>query len=333
MKRLTGHLEEIQSYADEEVIVMIVRSAATVILWRGHYEVKCCGCSMSLPLHSMIAFAWGILVTQNYNRLPSFILFSITWFFLATNEYRRSHPSPWHKCKSFGELMGALLAGTCCGCYGSRFAKGGTTIEANVNLPAIEAYHAAIKERQAELAKQKELALELQEDEMKKQMEMDAIVMENVENIVSGQKDSFVAAMNPLKPILLPVQKALFNICCYLRVIKSIVLWEENYYPFWIATFSLFGAALCLFVRWGIILRWVIRVAIWVLLGPWMKLVDWIYFGKDPQQAEEKKKMLQDDLRKQYQETLKQRMQSQKLKEEKVKLKSMLKYLFGKVRK
>ena len=336
MKTLSEHLEEIQSYANEEVILKIADSAATVLLWRGHYEVRCWKFRLLLPLHSIMAFTWGILVTQNYNRLLSLVLFSITWFFLATNEYRRSHPSPWHKCKSFGELLGALLAGLCCGCFGSTLTKGSTTIVANQNIAAVEAYYAAVQERRAQRIQQKEIFIEqskrLEEDEMKKQMEMDATVIDNVVNIASGQKDSFVAAMNPLKPILHPVQTLLFNICCYLRVTKSIVMWEENYYPFWIAIFSFLSAVFCFFLPWGLILRWLIRITVWIILGPWMKLVDWIFFGKGKDSMEEKKKKLHQELHNRYQQTLQQRMLSQKRKEKALKFESMLKYLFGKVR-
>ncbi|CAB9508375.1 expressed unknown protein [Seminavis robusta] len=336
LKTLTGYVEEIQTYVDEEVITMVAAAALTILLWRGHYEIRVFGKSVLVPFHSMAAFAWGVLVTQNYNRFLSFLLFCVAWFFLATNEYRRSHPSPWHRGKSFAELLGALLVGTICGCLGKCVPNvGNTTIEHNENLPAVQAYYDAVKARREQQAKQKEQAIEhaaqMEQEEMKQQMQIDSSAIEGVVNIATGPKDSFMGSMNPLKPILHPVQMILYQVCRYLRITKSIVTWEENYYPFWITLCSMLGALLFFFIPWGFILRWVVRIAVWVVLGPWMKLVDWMYFGKlENMTAEEKKQMLEDDLRNQYQETLARRMRSEEYKEDMVKLKSMLKYLFGK---
>ena len=156
---MTGYIEELQSYVDEEVIEVVFDAVLTVFLWRGHFPILCCGKTIiKLPLHSIVAFAWGILVTQNYNRLLSFVLFALGWILLATMEYRRQHPSPWHKCISYAELLGALISGVFCGCLGSYGTLGRKTISPNENFRAIQSYYEAVKERKEMQTKQKEQA-------------------------------------------------------------------------------------------------------------------------------------------------------------------------------
>ena len=142
-----------------------------------------------------------------------------------------------------------------------------------------------------------------------------------------------MSSMNPLKPILHPLQKVLDFILVKVRIIRSIIMWEENYYPFWIITVSFWTSLLVFFIPWGWIFRWTIRVVVWTILGPWMKIVDWLYFVRiDKMTPEEKKEIARQKLHEQYEQTLTDRLVSEKRKEQVVILKSMMKYLFGKVR-
>ena len=332
MTTLSKYLKELQEYVDEDMAARTVAASLTVLLWRGHWKVAC----FRLPLHSMVAFTWGILVTQNYNRFPAFLLFGVAWFFLAMNEKRRMHPSPWYKCKSYGDLLLDLLSGTFCGCIGFCMNSRATTIETNHNLPAIQKYYAAVKEREEKLAEQKKQAAlhaaEMEEEDMKNALEIESHGDEAVE-VATSQKSSFLQKMNPLKPILHPVQKFLNQVCRILRAVKSVVTWEENYYPFWIVTLSLLGSLLVFFIPWGYLIRWVVRILVWILLGPWMKVVDWLYFEKlEDMTPEERRDALREELRGEYKQRMEYYLLTQKMKEQAMKLRSMMKYLFGKVR-
>lgn len=79
----------------------------------------------------------------------------------------------------------------------------------------------------------------------------------------------------------------------------------------------------------GFILRWIFRVCVWVLLGPWMKLVDWFYMQK-PRTTEEEQKEVEARLKSRYKELLAVAAQRQTVREEKTKLKDMKRYMFGK---
>ena len=337
MTTLTGYLEELEGYVDEEVIELVSDAILTVLLWRGNFPISCCGKTIvKLPLHSIVAFTWGILVTQNYNRLISFLLFAFGWVLFATMEYRRQHPSPWHKCVSYAEMLGALLSGCCCGCFGSYGTLGSETIAPNENLHAIQSYYEAVKERKDMRTKQKEQAAqraaEMEEEALKHDVDDSANMGLSIA-MATKKSNTFISAMNPLRPILHPVQKILDFIVVKIRIAKSILLWEENYYPFWIVTGSFWASLLVFFIPWGWICRWVIRVVVWIVLGPWMKLLDWLYFVRvDKLTPEEKKEIARQKLHDKYEQTLAEHLISQKRKEQVVKLKSMMKYLFGKVR-
>ena len=55
---------------------------------------------------------------------------------------------------------------------------------------------------------------------------------------------------------------------------------KDGYTTFWLTLFSLFMALLCFFIPWGRILRTIARFAVYMLCGPWMKLVDIFYVQK-----------------------------------------------------
>lgn len=300
----------------------------TVLLWRGHWKVSLGCCSCKLPLHSMVAFAWGIAVTRDYNRLLSFLLFSVAWFFLATNERRRTHPSPWHQCKSYHSLLRDLTG--CC------INASGTTIGANQNLHAIHQYHATECERKEALAEQKEQAA-LQQAEMEKEELKYAADIKSAENdtvvMATSKSGGVLQKMNPLKPILFPVQKMLHQLCVVFRIATSIVTWEENFYPFWIVTLCLVGSLLVFFIPWGFIFRWTISITAWLVLGPWMKIVDWVYFGKRAYITDEARRdSLRNELRAEYKKRLQYRLLTQQMQEKAIKFRSMMKYMFGEVR-
>jgi len=330
LSTLTSYVEELQSFFDDDFFEVLTSAILTVFLWRGTYPINCCCRVIRLPLHSIVAFTWGVLITHDYNLLPSFSFFAVGWFFLSTMEYRRQHPSPWHRCVSYGELLGSFLLGSFFGClspYGT-----GQTIEANENLTAIQEHDAAIEEHKKQ-KKEEEIQMAARSIEEDHEHVVDeSATMETNVPVESANSNSFMAWLNPFKPIFHPVQKLLYRLLVHLRIIRSIIMWEESYYPFWMVTWSFLLSISLLFVRWGVILRWTFRVLVWAVLGPWMKLVDWLYFApKEKMALEEKKENKREEIHNRYDHTLEDRLVNQKRREEAAKMKGMMKYLFGKV--
>merc|ERR1712174_111062 len=96
--------------------------------------------------------------------------------------------------------------------------------------------------------------------------------LDNVGDSIIESKGVNVS-VDPMKPILYPVQKNLGIVCDVLRVMKNLIIWEECYYSFWLTMGSFVVGVACLFVPWRFLAIWSCRIFVWTLLGPWMKLV------------------------------------------------------------
>jgi hypothetical protein len=320
-------MDALKSYGNElsayrHVIFYIQQALFTVLLWRGHYQINIHHCKFKLPLHSLVAFVMGISLIEDFNLFPSFFFFSIAWFFLATNEQRQRNPSPWHKSATFGGLWFTFLTGR--------------TWITEIVPDNDELQPLIIDDRTAH-----EVPLEGKDSqssrEAKQMNQMDAYIAQEEEELADEQtSENGIETttggfqLNVLKPILLPIQKILGQICRILRVARSIVTWDESFYAFAIVNISLVAGTVLLFVPWSWIVRWGLRVVVWTLLGPWMKLVD--IFVVEKLQAEG------DNLVKRFFHSVEQRSLALVLrrrliqirKEDALKLGAMKSYMFGK---
>jgi hypothetical protein len=205
-----------------------------------------------LPLHSMTAFFWGMMIAYDFNKFPSFLVFSVGWIFLACNEYALRHPSPWHKSRRYFSLLTPLILGV----------PSYERIEKNTNLEAIKEY----EEKQAKIKKQKQEEAEL---ELKQQQQLQKEFGDGQDIDITTEKGSLLPfAVNPLKPILHPVQLQLGGYVIQARIVKSILLWQETYYAFWITTCSLVGSLVIFWVPWAFLLRWTMRIVFFLCSGP-----------------------------------------------------------------
>jgi len=117
----------------------------------------------------------------------------------------------------------------------------------------------------------------------------------------------------------------------YMRIAKSVVLWEEAYFSFWITTASFLCALVLIWIPFGFLFRWISRIVVFVVLGPWMALVDRYYFKEDPNLTdEEKDALVRERFRARFEEARLAASNYQIRKERALKLKSMKKYMFGK---
>ena len=336
MASLSSYLEELQDYVSGEKIEKAMVGILTVLLWRGTHPITVFGREFRLPLHSLVAFTWGVLVTNNYNRFPSFVVFAIAWLLLVSMEQHRQHPSPWHQCESYAALFRALIAEVASLCLGDSapriLARQTETIAANQNLEHIQLYleeQQRLKDTAAEVKLKQ--ATELEEEVKRHEAEMAVASADTVDTVKKGAV-GFFTSVNPLVPILHPVQNLLHTLCLKMRVVKSIVSWDENYFPFWIVTACLIVSVILFWIPWGWIMRWLIRIIVWVLLGPWMKIVDRYRFEQiEHMTPEEKEAYIQARARNAHKNLQGQRLLSRTMREDAVKLKSMMKYLFGKV--
>jgi hypothetical protein len=95
INKITSYLEELKD--NEKLIPRVIDIALNLFLWRAGFNMKVFGKVITVPIHSMTAFAWGLLVSWDLNWLPAFLFFAIGWAFLAMNQHARQIPSPWHR--------------------------------------------------------------------------------------------------------------------------------------------------------------------------------------------------------------------------------------------
>jgi hypothetical protein len=303
-------------------VSLAFRSGLQVWLWRGHFDVKICGKTVSLPLHSITAFVWGVLVTRDFNLFPSFLAFAIGWIFLACNEQTNRNPSPWHGRRQYGPLLRALV-----------FDQGKTqTIVPNHKLEAIELYNKAEEERKARLTKEREE--EAKHDELISEelgFEVGDAAAQDVD--ITTKKGGVLERItfNPLKSVLHPIQLQLKEIVVTARIATSIILWEETFYAFWIVTISFAASVVMLLIPWGVLLRCVVRIIAWVFLGPWMAIVDRLYFRANPNMTDEEKEASRKKrLKSRYDAAVEAASNYHVKRERAIKLQAMKKYMFGK---
>lgn len=140
--------------------------------------------------------------------------------------------------------------------------------------------------------------------------------------------------VNPMtltvKPVLHPIQLKLRTLVIGLRVTKSIVLWDDFYYAFWITLACFAASVLLMWVPWGWMLLWLFRSVAWIGLGPWMMLVDMKYFAEDPDLTDEQRdKRIRKRVEERYEAVIHAAAEYQMRKERIIKLRSMSTYMFG----
>jgi hypothetical protein len=116
-----------------------------------------------------------------------------------------------------------------------------------------------------------------------------------------------------------------------MRHVKFVVIWEECYISFWVVTGCLLLAVVFLFVPWMFIIRWSARLVVWMLFGPWMKLVDRFYVSKiQPPTDEEIETHRQKEREKRQYSTSAAITEARIKQENAAKMEAMKKFIFGK---
>lgn len=313
-----------------------------MLLWRGHYpihfRVPCprrtsreqVGCldrwtrvvTIKLPIHSMISFGWGIVLARDFEKFPSFLVFAVAWFLLATMEHARNRPLAYVRPKSYWELLGVLLF---------NLSPGPITVKRNENLDAINEYNesrAALKKAREEVVK----TIQMEQKKYEAYLNMEVSKLEEEVDIMTQARGGLSSlTLAPFKGVLLPLQRALHGICIMLRITKSIVVWRESLISFWIVTLCLLGSLLLLWIPWTFLISWSFKVVVWVFLGPWMKLVDIFYFRRTVSEEEQKKAGLAQKFKERYTTLLDESFGRKLRKESALKMKEVKKYMFGEV--
>ena len=137
-------------------------------------------------------------------------------------------------------------------------------------------------------------------------------------------------ALDPTRAYLYPIQQYLRVGCIWLRVLKNILVWEECYISFWVTMLSFALSVIVFFIPWSWLIKWTLRIIVWVCLGPWMKIADIYYFSHLKEETDEQKKERMNQLQLERQKRLdKQKLDAQVGREKSAKLRDFKQYMFG----
>lgn len=298
------------------------RALVNVLLWRGTFPLKFPGSrspSIYLPINSIFLFASSATVVEKPSLLPTYFFGCLTLIMFATMNFVQSNPSPWSKRKSFYDILLSLT--------GKSF-RAPERITANQNKEESENFETYWRNKIQETEHDSQLRYEENLEMYKEQMIYNDEIEKLDDDIATKNKG---LSIDPFKPYIYPLQIYLFWICKSLRVLRYILLWNEPYYAFLVTAASIVLCVSCYFIPWAWMLIWFGRIIIWMIFGPWMKLVD-IYYYKDIEHltSAERAARRQEvyDSTKKY---LKQQLSLSRMKKENAeKLKAMKTLLFGK---
>ena len=331
MKMITSLIDELTSY--QVFCVYIKDCLMNHLLWRSEETIfvptlkggKHGAVSFSVPIASIITFLAGIVLVERPELIPSSFFAFLAWMMLEALAYRRSNPSPWRRPRSFVELLTILILGKGMPPRIIEKHENQRETEAFVNFwqKRMKSAEDKIQRKTDEYCSKKQRAKQEYEEETVQPSEIttDEIIREDAGFTV-----------DPLKPILFPLQIYLAMVVDSIRVTRNIVMWEETYYAFWLTAGFILLSVSCLFIPWGFMLKWSARILVWSILGPWMKLID-LYYLKPLETLSVEERTLREEhhqraLAKKFDEARKKtRVQRENIE----KLFDMKKYLFGRI--
>lgn len=240
--------------------------------------------------------------------------------FLATVEMRSRNPNPWARCLSFTHLLSALILG--------KNILGPCVIEPNEGMGSTTSAGIFWEKR----VRDAEDRARKRAEEYAKEQEQYLADLEEIgdanQDLTTPTVGGFV--LDPTRAYLYPIQQYLRVGCIWLRVFKNILVWEECYISFWIAMFSFVLSVIVFFIPWGFLIKWTLRIIVWLFMGPWMKVADIYYFSKLKEETDEQKMERMNQLQLERQKRLdKQKLDAQIVREKTAKLKDFKKYMFG----
>lgn len=241
----------------------------SLLMWRSQAEFSIMGKTISLPLHSLIAFLSFTSLVEKPELIPSFFCFSVAWFMFAVMSFRRKAPNPWIRCRSYAEIFKILV-------FGQSMVPP-DSIACNENF---EQSKAAIEEWEKRLVETEERTRKNHEEAIKAQEEYEKDLAEIGEATTDISTKSGRMNMDIFKPIFFPIQKNLSLACRCLRALRAVVTWDECYFAFWVTTLAVAMGFAFLFVPWFSLLKWTARIVVWSIFGPWMILIDKFYYSR-----------------------------------------------------
>lgn len=230
------------------------------LLWRGRWHLSP-DRSFWFPIQSVV---WSVctLVSLEYPRLSGAMFFyMLAWSMLSTNYWASRHPNPWKRVKRSEETNAVVLTGR--------------SVHPEIRVAPNEGVEEGrVVDRVDEIRGQR----------MSKLITEFMYFMLKIYRIYSKTTVTAKFFSTPhhgwsfLSGRLYYLHMFLKYLCKYTRLYFSLINWQGYYANKLTTTLLVVGTVFLLrqvhFVSW-----WVLRILMWTLLGPWMKLVDvcWVH--------------------------------------------------------
>lgn len=226
-----------------------------ILLWRG--RARLLGYSVWFPIHSLVLFAVLCLCLEYPKKSPAFLLYGVCWILMSTQYHESRHPNPWKRVTALDQRLRSI------------FARGSSsTVPPNAGV--------AEERRQDRLdaIKGQRMARLIYQSLMFCLSVYRVYSKTSAPLIVTEPKD-----WSLLSGRLYYLHLFLQYLCTYIRSFRNFVHWRAGS-----STQRFAGRCLLLAVAWTVlpvhrVAHWTLRVWIWTLWGPWMKLVDVLWVG------------------------------------------------------
>ena len=273
LRTFFSFLNEIMEY--QSIPFTVTEFFKTLWLWRGHWKLTFCGWHVYIPLHSMLAFTFAIIIAERPQYILSCFFASIAWAMMALLELERKRPSSWGKPPSYFSLLARLITGR----------APPETIEEDEHEDAESAY---LKNSKAKAEANGVASDKFWQDYTKEIEEWEEI---NAESIRIHRRRNKSNRFDLFKNTLFPMQKFLYDVILKLRFVSSILKWDQMYTSFWITTIAILLSVMSLYIaKHFLFLK---RIVLYTAFGPWNKMFDVLNFKKFDSFTDEKMEELE----------------------------------------
>ena len=249
------YAKELVSYWTKYCYVLDV--LLETFLWRGRLRYGS-GKSIWFPIQSFMLFLAVVVVIEKPQFMVPILLYAIAWIMLTINYFASRHPYPWKRVKSAEQTNSTVLLG--------RPMRGKVHIAPNQGVAD---------------GKRVDRLDDVKGERMSALIVACMYFMLKVYRVYSKTSVSAKAfatktsswSFNILDDRLSYVHMMLKYLCQYTRMFRNLVNWK-GYMANDLTINCIVVATVWVIFPVNFIMKWVVRVLAWGLLGPWMKLVD-----------------------------------------------------------
>lgn len=222
-------------------------------LWRGRIQV--CGFSVWFPIHSLVLFVSCVLCLEYPHKIVAIALYGLAWILLTVQYHASRHPNPWRRVTALDQRIVGLVTGQSAAPTRIHPGDGGSEERRLEQLDALKA------------SRMSQLIYSL----MKFGLTVYRTYSRQSEGalaLTTEQRDWSLLADH-----LYYLHLFLKYLCTYVRLYRNLINWRGSATQR-LTLYSVVLATMWVLMPVDMVAWWMLRVWVWLWLGPWMRLVD-----------------------------------------------------------